>query len=676
MKRFYQLITCFLVLTLMGCTEDDRGTNFVDEVAAPANISITFDITQDNSGLVAMTPGGEGATGFRVAFGDGSGNPVDLNPGESTEHTYAEGTYNVKVIATGINGLTTEFIQPLTVSFQAPENLMVTISPVIGDVFSVDVSATADLEAYFEFYPGESMEETPIQFMEGETITYTYAAVGDYEARVVALSGGAATTEYTETISIVNPLLLPIDFEDPTLNFSFVDFGNVSSSVVPNPDMSGENTSATVGQSVKPAGAEVWAGTFLQLDDPIDFSTLNNIKVNVWSPASGITVKLKLENATDDTIATEVDVTNTVSNAWETLVFDFSTSDLSQDYQKVVLFFDFGNPGNDSTYYFDDIDLTQSIADVFELFENFEGATPPSFIDFGNIGATQVVANPAPDGNNGTASVAQFTKANGAEVWGGTFFELNNQAIEFAATKKMRFKSWSPTAGTVVKLKIENADASVTHEVDVNTSVANAWETLTYDFIDAPVATYVRVVVFYNFGTPGDGTVYYFDEMEVGEDALVSTIPPLPVEDFEGAPPAFISFGNIADTQVIANPNSSGLNTTANVAELFKTAGSEVWAGTFFEVGAPLDLNNYSNIRVLTHSPTAGIVVKLKLENADASITHEVDIVNSFANNWEELVYDFSEAPAADYVRIVIFFDFGTPGNDSSYYFDEIQLTN
>ena len=53
-----------------------------------------------------------------------------------------------------------------------------------------------------------------------------------------------------------------------------------------------------------------------------------------------------------------------------------------------------------------------------------------------------------------------------------------------------------------------------------------------------------------------------------------------------------------------------------------------------------------------------------------------VDINNAVINGWEELVYDFSGAPAADYVRVVMFFDFGTPGDDSVYYFDEFTLTN
>ncbi len=77
-----------------------------------------------------------------------------------------------------------------------------------------------------------------------------------------------------------------------------------------------------------------------------------------------------------------------------------------------------------------------------------------------------------------------------------------------------------------------------------------------------------------------------------------------------------------------------------------------------------------------TWSPKVGAVVKFKLENADNSISHEVDLTTTVADGWEELVYDFSLAPAADYVKVVIFFDFDVAGDGSVYYFDDITLTD
>ena len=139
--------------------------------------------------------------------------------------------------------------------------------------------------------------------------------------------------------------------------------------------------------------------------------------------------------------------------------------------------------------------VISDIVFAYELFQDFEG-TPPIFTEFGDIGSTQVVTNPDLGGINTTNHTAQLDKAIGSEVWGGTFFELNNQAIDFGGIKKMRFKTYSPFVGKVVKLKLENADASITHEVDMVTTVANSWELLTFDFADAPEAEYIRVVVF------------------------------------------------------------------------------------------------------------------------------------------------------------------------------------
>ena len=675
MKIFKYTLHLFFALILVGCASNDDIFQVVDAISAPTNISATFSITQDNTGEVTITPSGEGVSSFEVFFGDGTEDHETVAVGGSLVRIYPEGTYQVRIVGSGLNGDISEAIQTLEVSFRPPENLEVTIEIDALNNFQVNVSATADFATSFDVYFGDVVDETPTPLMLDETISHEYSAIGDYEIKVVALSGGVATIEYTEIITILNPLLLPIDFEDSTLNFAFTDFGNVVSSVVTNPDQSGINTSSTVGQSIKPVGAEVFAGTFLQLDEPIDFSSLQNIKVNVWSSIAGIVVKMKIENATNPDIAFEVDLVSTVASEWETLTYDFSNADLTEEYHKVVLFFDFGNPGNDTTYYFDDISLAQSTGGSYELFENFEG-TAPVFTDFGNIGATEVVANPLVGGINNTAMAAQFSKSPGSETFGGTFFELTGKAIEFSGSKSMRFKTYSPEVGKVVKLKLENADASITHEVDMTTTVANAWEEITFDFIDAPSAQYNRVVVFFDFGNVGDGSVYYFDEMQVGEGGLVSTTPPAPIEDFEGAAPVFTVFGNIEDTTVEVNPNTSGINTSTMSASQVKTAASETWAGTFFEVPTALDLTSFSKVRVLTYSPITGAVIKLKLENADASITHEVDITNTVANDWEELVYDFGAAPAADYTRVVIFFDFGNAGDDSTYYFDELELTN
>ena len=170
--------------------------------------------------------------------------------------------------------------------------------------------------------------------------------------------------------------------------------------------------------------------------------------------------------------------------------------------------------------------------------------------------------------------------------------------------------------------------------------------------------------------TGDDAEVYYYDEFQL-VDAGGNT--QSVIQDFEGTAPTFTNFGG-AISQVISNPDATGENTTANVGELSKGVGSEIWAGSFFELGSALDLSTNNRISIRTWSPKIGAIVKLKIENQDASITHEIDLITTVANTWEELVYDFSGAPTADYVRVVIFFDFGN--SVSSYTSARIKTEN
>mgnify|MGYP006073723679 CR=1 FL=1 len=684
MKKFKYLLNVFLASALVfACVEEiENNIDFVDTIEAPTNVSAMISITQDNTGIVTITPTGEGVVSYSINFGDGSNETESINPGNSAVHTYSEGTYEATIIAVGLNGEVTETVVSVVVSYSAPENLVVVINNVAGNPFDINVSATADLAASFEVYFGDQgPEEAPTPLQIGEILTYTYSAVGEYSVTVVALSGGAATTEYIEVITITNPLLMPIDFEDATLNYSFVDFGNAQSTVIPNPDPTGVNTSTNVGQLLKLNGSETWAGSFLTIDEPVDFSSLNNIAVDVWTSEIGEVVKLKLENSANPDINTEVDMTTTVNQGWETLIYDFSASDLSQQYDRVVIFFDFGNVGDDTSYYFDNIRLSLPAVSNFINVQDFEGEAPGSFA-FGNVTNDGIVSNPNSSGNNTTANAMQTTKPAGAETWGGTGFGVNG-SINFNGTNQIRMKSYAPQAGAVVKVKLETVEGNVdglTYEFDVTTTVANQWETLTYDFSAAPDLDYTTYIVFYDFGNTGDGSVYYFDEIQVGLGEYIPTqAPSIAIENFEGELPGNFSFGGVEGIQIVENPNVSGTNTTANVMQCTKPEGSEVWGG----MGISVDPINFSSagmsqIQIQSYSPEVGKVIKVKLETIDGNVdglTYEFDMTTTIANEWETLTYDFSLAPDLDYVSFIVFYDFGNTA-EGVYHFDEIKLVN
>lgn len=211
MKNLKYIFSFFLLATLLGCQEDDSVTN-LDGIEAPSNISALFTIKQDNSGDVTIRPNGDGITSYEVDYGDGTVETETIAAGEVFEHTYAEGVYTVTIYGIGINGLKTEFTQELTVSFLQPTDLLVTIVPGAGR--SITVQAEAELQTFFQVYFGEDPNQAPVEFMEGETITHIYAVAGTYEVKVVALSGGAATAEETQTVTVSDLDAAP----DPLLN--------------------------------------------------------------------------------------------------------------------------------------------------------------------------------------------------------------------------------------------------------------------------------------------------------------------------------------------------------------------------------------------------------------------------------------------------------------------------
>ncbi len=210
MKRINLILTLLSVFILTTCSDDDRDTNYLSNVEAPTDVSLLFNVTQDNTGLVTMTPSGEGAMIFEVFFGDDTEGSVQLEPGEIVSNVYQEGTYTVRTIATGVNGLTTEVEQQLVVSFQAPQNLIVTIENDGTVSNTVRVNATADFGVSYEVDFGEDGDDDIRTANIGEEIVYEYAAAGIYTITVTAFSAAIETVQYVEEDFEVTEVLQPV----------------------------------------------------------------------------------------------------------------------------------------------------------------------------------------------------------------------------------------------------------------------------------------------------------------------------------------------------------------------------------------------------------------------------------------------------------------------------------
>jgi beta-glucanase (GH16 family) len=333
-----------------------------------------------------------------------------------------------------------------------------------------------------------------------------------------------------------------ITFDDPAVTYTLEAFGGAASAVVIDPT----NAANKVGQFDKPAGAQTWAGVTVATGPNFSVPALpftandTTMTVRFWSPDAGTPVLLKVEDAADGGKFVEVLVNTTVAGDWETLTFDFANPtngalNLAYTYNKVSIFPNFGNTGVEKTYYLDDVAFGGGAPPPPPAWDTItfdDPAVTYTLTGFGGADDSTVVVDPTDAANK----VAKVIKSGTAELWAGTTVSTGPNfsvpALPFTASDtQMTVRVWSPDAGIQVRLKVEDAaDGTKSVETEATTTVANDWETLTFDFSNQAAGTaalnlaytYNKVSIFFNFGvtgaTAGEKT-YYFDDMAFGAGA-------------------------------------------------------------------------------------------------------------------------------------------------------------
>lgn len=171
----------------------------------------------------------------------------------------------------------------------------------------------------------------------------------------------------------------------------------------------------------------------------------------------------------------------------------------------------------------------------------------------------------------------------------------------------------------------------------------------------------------------GTGGVSSSTSVEV-EVMAPNVPPPIIIEDFEGEGPDLFTFGPDGHVAIyVDNPDQIRATGSSTVVKYIKPSGSESWAGVAFN-NDKLYLDLYSKVAVKVWTPKPGITLLLKLESGTEVYENPQPFVSS--GKWEEIVFDFSDAPVADYTKIVLFFDIWNVGDDSVYYFDDVRLFN
>lgn len=153
--------------------------------------------------------------------------------------------------------------------------------------------------------------------------------------------------------------------------------------------------------------------------------------------------------------------------------------------------------------------------------------------DFGGT-----VSSLAPDPTNASRLALKIIKLNPSETWAGTTLGTPDgfvDKIPFSATSNiMQAKVYSPAVGTVYRLKAEDKnDPTKSVETPATSTVANAWEILTFNFANQAQGTaainyatsYNKLSIFPNFGTSGAAAgekTFYIGEVAFGNVTSVA----------------------------------------------------------------------------------------------------------------------------------------------------------
>lgn len=308
---------------------------------------------------------------------------------------------------------------------------------------------------------------------------------------------------------------------------------------------------------------------------------------------------------------------------------------------------------------------------------------PYDFVDF-NGGVASVISNPQSSGINTSATVAKIVKGDGAP-WAGSKLILEEK-LNFSTNNSFSMKVFSPRADMPILFKLETVGAAEPDNI-VNTTKANEWETIVWNYSDVESDKYDQIVFMFDIGTVGDGSenfTFLFDDVTFFNDEGALSKIDLPVSfdeetfdytltDFEGA------------STVLGEDPTDPSNM---VAITTKAKGSPNYAGT--TVGTDLgfasripfsESNTKMNVRV--YSPKANINVRLKVEDHNSNtLTAETDAKVTLANTWETIEFDFSNVATGTnpfnlntfFDMASIFFDYESNGDDSVYYWDDLAF--
>ncbi len=316
---------------------------------------------------------------------------------------------------------------------------------------------------------------------------------------------------------------LVTDFEVIKMNL-MVGGSNDSSfmSVVPNPHVSGIDSSNWVVKFLRDKDGVPWGGFWCPLVTPIDVTISKYVHVKVWKSRIS-PIKFKLQGGAAGDLEIFSMNPQTTINAWEDMVFDFSSK--TGPYPIITFMPDFEDPltlTNDIVIYFDDIivnnDPTPNSAAV-KVIENYEIIPLNVMLGDPTVDSSNMTLVPNPDVKplNSSNWVVKFVRDKDGVPWGGFW---SPTAVDVTTNKYMHAKVWKPRISPV-KFKIQAGAAGdlETFSIAPQDSIGT-WEDMVFDFT-SKTGAYPVISFMPDFEDPLTLTsdiIIYFDDIILNND--------------------------------------------------------------------------------------------------------------------------------------------------------------
>ena len=141
--------------------------------------------------------------------------------------------------------------------------------------------------------------------------------------------------------------------------------------------------------------------------------------------------------------------------------------------------------------------------------------------------------------------------------------------------------------------------------------------------------------------------------------------------------------GDNPSLEIVTNPNTGGINSSATVAKFTALQAGQPWAGCESLHGTDIGSFSFDSTNCIIKIMVLKDVISdvgIKFVDATSAAQEEIKVANTLINQWEELTFDFSSRIGVYPVvkdQIVIFPDFDLAGRtqDNICYFDNISFS-